>query len=322
MYRRLVANPGGAAAFPAVGAGNAYDRAINPGRVPVIPNGATVAAVARINGQFSADTKRWETAQNVRKILKAQLIAACPEEFLFPLKDPRLGFANTTIEEMLTFLEENYGTIDADDHTKLEEEIDRMIDTSVPLRYYWNRLSSAVAMADEMETPFQAIRVVNAGLKALETSLLFPDEIKTWRAKPLNEWTLANLMVHFNRAEKERNRKITAGQAGFTANNANKVEEKKTNTSGNKKMYYCWTHGLTTNPDHTSANCKNPKEGHEVAATIFDMRGGSDKIQRARGDKPHASHRRPKENNRKNKKANEANAAQDTTESTAGSQDF
>jgi hypothetical protein len=320
-YRALVPDPGGAAAFPALPQ-PAYARAVNPGREPAIPNGATVPLVARITATFNADTKRWETVQAVRKALKAQVLAACPEEFLFPLKDPRLGFANTTIEQLLTFLEESYGTVDADDHTIVEAELEKPIDATAPLRFYWNRITRAVALAEEMGSPFPPIRVVNACIKALESSGLFPDEIKTWRAKPVVEWTLTNIQIHFNRAEKERHRKTTAGQAGFTANAANTVtgkENKKPNGDG-KKMYYCWSHGLSTNPDHTSASCKNPKDGHETEATIFDMRGGSNKIARARGDKPHASHRN-KNNERKPKKKESANAAQET-ETADQAQDF
>ena len=315
-YRELVPNPGGAAAFPAPPA-RAYARAENPGREPDIPNGSTGPQIARITAAFNADTKRWETAQAIRKALKAQVIAACPEDFLFPLKDPRLGFANTTIEAILWFLDENYGTIDPDDHTVVENELDKHIDTTLPLRYYWNRVARAVAIAEEMETPFQPIRVVNACVKALEASALFPDEIKTWRTKPIADWTLANIQIHFNKAEKERNRKTNAAQAGYTANAAKEISNKE-NAGAGKKMYYCWSHGLSLNPEHTSATCKNPKEGHETTATIFDMRGGSAKIARARGDKPHASHR-PK-NDRKGKKKESANSAQGADEEQA--QDF
>jgi len=318
-YRELVPDPGGAAAFPALPQ-PAYVRAINPGRAPTIPNGSTAPQIARINATFSADTKRWETVQAVRKALKKQLLEACPEEFLFPLKDARLGFANATIEQFLTFLEANYGTVDADDHTIVEAELEKGIDTAAPLRFYWHRIIRARDIAEELGSPFPAIRVVNACLKALEASALFPDEIKTWRAKPLADWTLPNMQIHFNRAEKERNRKATAGQAGYTANAAKTVPGKENKNPEGKKMYYCWSHGLSMNPEHTSATCKNPKEGHETAATIFDMRGGSNKIARARGDKPHASHRN-KNNDRKPKKKESANAAQES-ETADQAQDF
>ena len=51
-------------------------------------------------------------------------------------------------------------------------------------------------------------------------------------------------------------------------------------------FYYCWSHGLGRNKDHTSKSCKKPKEGHQRKATIHNMLGGSARIMRKRGDKP------------------------------------
>ena len=39
---------------------------------------------------------------------------------------------------------------------------------------------------------------------------------------------------------------------------------------------YCWTHGFTTNANHTSATCNRPKKGHDTTATGRDRKGGND----------------------------------------------
>jgi hypothetical protein len=38
---------------------------------------------------------------------------------------------------------------------------------------------------------------------------------------------------------------------------------------------YCWSHGRTRNPNHTSATCRNKKPGHKNDATLHDRKGGS-----------------------------------------------
>ena len=43
-------------------------------------------------------------------------------------------------------------------------------------------------------------------------------------------------------------------------------------------LYYCWTHGLGRDANHTSATCQNPAAGHQYDATINDMKGGSNLI--------------------------------------------
>ncbi len=43
-------------------------------------------------------------------------------------------------------------------------------------------------------------------------------------------------------------------------------------------MYYCWSHGLGKNPEHTSRKCRHPKEGHQETATADNMEGGNNTI--------------------------------------------
>jgi len=49
-------------------------------------------------------------------------------------------------------------------------------------------------------------------------------------------------------------------------------------TNDGLHMYYCWTHGLGFNCNHTSATCSNPAEGHHTTATVKNMHGGNNTI--------------------------------------------
>jgi hypothetical protein len=60
------------------------------------------------------------------------------------------------------------------------------------------------------------------------------------------------------------------------------------------RWYYCWTHGLSNNPQHTSATCTSPAEGHQRTATIDNMLGGNNSIRRRRNER--AIYRRPQRN--------------------------
>ena len=46
---------------------------------------------------------------------------------------------------------------------------------------------------------------------------------------------------------------------------------------GTNDESYCHTHGRTRRPDHTSATCQHPKEGHQATATLSDRQGGSNR---------------------------------------------
>ena len=41
---------------------------------------------------------------------------------------------------------------------------------------------------------------------------------------------------------------------------------------------YCWTHGITSNLQHTSATCTRPKQGHKKEATYENKMGGSEEV--------------------------------------------
>lgn len=42
-----------------------------------------------------------------------------------------------------------------------------------------------------------------------------------------------------------------------------------------RRIHYCWSHGFSNNPRHTSSTCRNKKEGHQDAATKDNRMGGS-----------------------------------------------
>jgi hypothetical protein len=58
-------------------------------------------------------------------------------------------------------------------------------------------------------------------------------------------------------------------------------------------MYYCWSHGLGTNKNHTGPTCNRKKEGHKDEATADNMMNGNNTIMDRRND-----HRRSNNNTR------------------------
>jgi hypothetical protein len=55
----------------------------------------------------------------------------------------------------------------------------------------------------------------------------------------------------------------------------NDIEQPTTKRNRTTSRSYCWTHGCTHNPYHTSKTCVNRAEGHQVAATYDNKLGGS-----------------------------------------------
>jgi hypothetical protein len=74
---------------------------------------------------------------------------------------------------------------------------------------------------------------------------------------------------------KEATELITKLKKQLDNKNNNATTTTANNNNTKKVLYYCWSHGYTTNPDHNSCKCNNPKEGHQKEATIENNMGGS-----------------------------------------------
>ena len=59
---------------------------------------------------------------------------------------------------------------------------------------------------------------------------------------------------------------------------ADSNQQRRSSDYNRNSEHYCWSHGRTRNPNHTSSNCRNKKEGHVDAATLNDKQGGSNRF--------------------------------------------
>ncbi|CAB9530274.1 hypothetical protein SEMRO_2814_G337710.1 [Seminavis robusta] len=137
---------------------------------------------------------------------------------------------------------------------------------------------------------------VRVAIDNLEDSGVFTHALREWRSKTLvQQESLALLQTHFKAADKERRRILTPKDVGY----ANKASDKPIHEANSavipngkgKPMYYCWSHGLGTNSNHTSKKCTKKAPGHRAESTADDMLGGCCIIRRKAGER--AVYRRP-----------------------------
>jgi hypothetical protein len=70
----------------------------------------------------------------------------------------------------------------------------------------------------------------------------------------------------------------TAANAAINVANANSPAV----TVEGGTLHYCWTHGLSPNANHSSNSCNHNGDDHINNATIFNMQGGSTRINMTR----------------------------------------
>ena len=296
--------------------GVAFEIPVHPGPAPNPPVGATAAQIAEAlrayNEAIAGDDEKYT---RLSAALTSQILLAVNPTFLRALEDPDFGFGDVTPLTMLTHLHIKYGTM-----TPEELEINRGAlsgpwNFDDPIEDLWDKIENIKRIATLGQAPLTDVTIITLTLAMIEKTGLLASTTEKFRLRPVAEWTLDTFYAEFELGNKERARKLTAGTAGFHgAHNATVVPHplatpvtpaagtisraasaalvtpaggasnpvaNSVNLEGGT-MYYCWTHGLSTNRNHTSATCLNKAEGHKDDATAFKMKGGNNTISAGR----------------------------------------
>jgi hypothetical protein len=293
----------------------AFVAPVHPGNAPVHAVDATQVRITETNRQFLATMAEVKVYLQVKEELKKLILQAVPNLYLQILEDEDFGFADISPLAMLTHLKTTYGTITREEIDRNRERLHETWAPDTPIEDLWAKLAEIQRMALAAQEAIPDSAVIRATLTTFEKTGVFTTACEKWRDKPDIDWTVLNIKQHFERANKERIRQLTAKQAGYHGANIADATEASTNdnsdnsrppptiitpgannstvasansatsgiTTNNVQMYYCWTHGLGMNPEHTSASCQNKADGHKNLATANNLLGGNDRIMASRG---------------------------------------
>ena len=259
--------------------------------------------------EYKADLRKIRDYNAMESKLKQQLLAAIEPTFITALEDAEVGFAMVTSKKILQHLITEYGTITLDELAANIDTLNEPWNSEQPIRMLWDRLKECQRIGKAGGEPISDKMAMYAALKLLDGTGLYTTYTTGWRqAHPIQTtWTMKAFQEFFNHADKDRKKHLTTKDAGFHGANAVTKSYKaavtneapptdettttrpKTNfvdpTSG-RKVYYCWSHGGTLNPKHTSETCNHPKEGHKKEAHWFNMMDGCGDMKFGKNMKP------------------------------------
>ena len=268
-------------------AGVAFNAPVHPGNAPQHGAGATTAQITETNRQYAANLTEYMLYRTVNEELKKQILAAVPILYLATLSDDDMGFADVNCSAMLAHLRTTYGTI-----TQAELETNRNRLTAAwppkdPIEDLWLRIREIQRFATAGGEAISDSTVLRLTLEVLEQTGVFITSTERWREIDEDDWTLDNFKVHFNKANKERRRKLTAQTAGYHGAHAATPIPTVTTIApfcvvDGEQMFYCWSHGLGRNPNHCSATCTSKRQGHKDNATVNNRMGGNSNIMSSR----------------------------------------
>ena len=204
---------------------------------------------------------------------------------------------------MLNHLRSEYGTMSPEELERNRSALSAPWNFDDPIEDLWAKISNIQRIATLGQVPIPDITIITLTLTMIEkTGLLATTTEKFW-LRPIDEWTVARFKSEFQLGNKERIRRLTAGDAGFhgahqaaivpppptavaaaavTPVAAPLAASRPVVVEGRGKMYYCWTHGLSPHRNHTSLTCHRKADGHKDDATAFKMKGGNNTISSGR----------------------------------------
>jgi hypothetical protein len=266
----------------------AFINPVDPGNQPAaLPAAATQFQIAEALRRFSADAAEYKYFHNIQNQLRAQIIAAVPKLYLDHLESDTLGLSNVSCITMLQHLTTTYGTITIDDLLTNRESLKPTWNPDEPIETLWARIRIAQQFAVRGGEALTEKFIIATILPVFAQTGVFTEAISVWRRTDEATWTLATFQAHFKKENATRLSLLAAQTAGYHGAHAAQTlppgnQPPPTALSaatpstiiGKKEYFYCWTHGLGTNPKHTSATCERKKAGHDDTATLANMNEG------------------------------------------------
>jgi len=266
----------------------------HPGTNPNHPTGTTSAQIQESICAFNSLLTEHALATTIHKELKKQLLIAVDRLYLITLKDATFGFANVMVAKMLTHLNTTYGTLTCSDLEKNWASISMLWTPNEPIELLWEHLREVQCIATAGTDPISDAITINLIHLLFKATGMFSHVCDTWLTHTAATQTMTEFQVVFNAANKECLRRLTTSQASFHSANAITMAAARSvpppaplttvpahspvTANDGTQVFYCWTHGLGFNKNHTSATCSNLAKGHCQTATIRNMRGGNSNI--------------------------------------------
>jgi hypothetical protein len=217
------------------------------------------------------------------------------------LENADFGFADVTPAMLLAHLESIYAVLTPEALEANRNSLSDAWNPDLPIENLWIKISEIQRIATAGNAEISDVAAITLTLAMFEASGLLAVTTQQWRVRPVAQWTMATFKTDFSLANTERIRQTTAAAAGYhcanivapvtpdqvaaanaaaaneAANAAANAPPAFVNVQGGR-LYYCWTHGLSSVETHVSNTCNHPDEGHVNNATVFDMQGGCTEI--------------------------------------------
>ncbi len=296
--------------------GHDFQLLTHPGTLVPYPANATSAQRADANRAHDTAIEDYLRQEYVHQLLRQQIIAAVEPLYMMSLRGTEVGLGRVNLETgrvsahtMLVYLKDKFTKITAAEIETNRLSLATAWTSDQPIQALWNRHVEIRDFAVAAEEPLSDRVVMDQTLKLFATAGhgTLQSAIDAWRRHPEADKTYERFVEYFTAEHEALQEQLTTSTAGYHHANAagytipavvppaptivSQVAAASTTTpsptnpcevvaEGGFRMYYCWTHGLGVNAEHTSKTCNHPADGHVHTATLKSAKNtkGSNKI--------------------------------------------
>jgi hypothetical protein len=193
---------------------------VNPGTTVNVADGPTAAILHVRMENHRNSLRNFHMYRNTDLALKQQLLQACPATFFETLRHPDFGFARVSTLQLLTHLHTTYGKVSPTDIMKKQNELNTPFwNPPIPLETLFADILKKRDYLISNGSLVDPNSLVNSAYLNFEATGLYTTDCKTWRDKPAEEKTWANIVKFFTAAETDRTR-VTALDMNYHSANA------------------------------------------------------------------------------------------------------
>ena len=189
------------------------------------PPGTSEINIRLLRDNYTEAVRVFREVTGVDNALRAQIVEAIEPQFLTALRNRQTNAISLPTYQILQFLYDEYGRVTPqmlqDQETKLKNMV---YDPTHPIDSLFAAVEELCDLAESGGTPYTQAQCVNIAYVILNNTGAFPDAIRDWIRKPVNQRSWIQFKVDFRRAHKEW-KECTRKSASDTNFSANMIQE-------------------------------------------------------------------------------------------------
>ena len=203
--------------YETIAPGQPYTIPAYPGAQPTVPASATGPQISEAVRLHNESLREWREYTNIHNALKKQLEEAIEPVYLRSQRHRHVGFANRSVRELLAYLFQAYGQLNAQKLIDNQTSMNKAWDPSTPFETLIEQIEDAMEVADAATQAFTDAQILTLSYTLVYNTGLYFDECKEWKAKPAEAKTWDNFKIFFlvAQAELREQQQATSGRSGF-----------------------------------------------------------------------------------------------------------